>query len=119
MKPTTTHIIVIILIIYHFIAVAAMTISNGGDNIGIYLHLFASYNSSAEVIPLISVFMAMTAVWCATGYYLVSQPSTFREANSAFRAHHITLCSHRAWNIHNDRSLLVLVRTCLFCQKSW
>lgn len=51
-----------------------MTISNGGDNIGIYLPLFASYNSSAEVITLISVFIAMTAVWCATGYYLVSHP---------------------------------------------
>ena len=57
-----------------FLAVAAVTISNGGDNIGIYLPLFASYNSSAEVITLISVFMAMTAVWCATGYYLVSHP---------------------------------------------
>jgi cadmium resistance protein CadD (predicted permease) len=57
-----------------FLAVAAVTISNGGDNIGIYTPLFANYNSSLEVITLICVFMAMTAVWCAIGYYLVRHP---------------------------------------------
>jgi cadmium resistance protein CadD (predicted permease) len=57
-----------------FLAVAAVTISNGGDNIGIYIPLFASYNSSLEVLMLVSVFMAMTAVWCAIGYYLVRHP---------------------------------------------
>jgi cadmium resistance protein CadD (predicted permease) len=57
-----------------FLSVAAVTISNGGDNIGIYTPLFATYNSSSEVITLISVFMAMTAVWCAMGYYLVRHP---------------------------------------------
>ena len=61
---------------YHlsFLVVAAVTISNGGDNIGIYIPLFASYNSSLEVLTLVSVFMAMTAVWCAIGYYLVRHP---------------------------------------------
>jgi cadmium resistance protein CadD (predicted permease) len=57
-----------------FLTVAAVTISNGGDNIGIYTPLFASYNSPSEVITLISVFMAMTAVWCAMGYYLIRHP---------------------------------------------
>jgi cadmium resistance protein CadD (predicted permease) len=57
-----------------FLTVAAVTISNGGDNIGIYTPLFASYSSSLEVITLISVFLAMTAVWCAMGYYLVRHP---------------------------------------------
>ena len=57
-----------------FLTVAAVTISNGGDNIGIYTPLFASYNTSLEVITLVSVFMAMTAVWCAIGYYLVRHP---------------------------------------------
>ncbi len=59
---------------FSFLSVAAVTISNGGDNIGIYTPLFASYNSSFEVITLISVFMVMTAVWCAMGYYLVRHP---------------------------------------------
>lgn len=57
-----------------FLSVAAVTISNGGDNIGIYTPLFASYNSFSEVITLVAVFMAMTAVWCAIGYYLVRHP---------------------------------------------
>lgn len=57
-----------------FLSVAAVTISNGGDNIGIYTPLFATYNTSSEVITLISVFMAMTAVWCVMGYYLVRHP---------------------------------------------
>jgi cadmium resistance protein CadD (predicted permease) len=57
-----------------FLTVAAVTFSNGGDNIGVYIPLFASYNASMEVITLISVFMVMTAVWCAMGYYLVRHP---------------------------------------------
>ena len=57
-----------------FLAVAAVTVSNGGDNIGIYTPLFATYNSSSEVITLVAVFMAMTAIWCAIGYYLVRHP---------------------------------------------
>jgi cadmium resistance protein CadD (predicted permease) len=59
---------------FSFISVAAVTISNGGDNIGIYTPLFATYNSSLEVTTLVSVFTVMTAVWCTTGYYLVRHP---------------------------------------------
>ena len=59
---------------FSFFSVAAVTISNGGDNTGIYTPLFATYNSFSEVATLISVFMAMTAVWCTMGYYLVRHP---------------------------------------------
>lgn len=59
---------------FSFISVAVVTISNGGDNIGIYTPLFATYNSSLEVITLTSLFMAMTAFWCVIGYYLVKHP---------------------------------------------
>jgi cadmium resistance protein CadD (predicted permease) len=57
-----------------FLAVSAVTFSNGGDNIGVYKPLFAKYSSAFEVTTLISVFMTMTAVWCAIGYYLISHP---------------------------------------------
>lgn len=57
-----------------FLAVSAVTFSNGGDNIGVYRPLFAKYSSAFEVTTLISVFMTMTAVWCAIGYYLISHP---------------------------------------------
>lgn len=57
-----------------FLSVAGITISNGGDNIGIYTPLFATYHSIIEVMILILVFMFMTAFWCGIGYYLVKHP---------------------------------------------
>jgi cadmium resistance protein CadD (predicted permease) len=57
-----------------FAAVAAVTFSNGGDNIGVYTPLFAKYNSLSQIIALATIFMAMTAVWCITAYYLVNHP---------------------------------------------
>jgi cadmium resistance protein CadD (predicted permease) len=57
-----------------FLAVAAVTFSNGGDNIGVYTPMFAQYNSVSQVTTLIVVFMAMTAAWCITAYYLVNHP---------------------------------------------
>jgi cadmium resistance protein CadD (predicted permease) len=57
-----------------FLAVAAVTFSNGGDNIGVYTPMFAQYNSIGQVTTLIVVFMLMTAVWCIAAYYLVNHP---------------------------------------------
>jgi cadmium resistance protein CadD (predicted permease) len=56
------------------LTVAAVTFSNGGDNIGIYTPLFAKYTSAGEVVFLSILFMVMTAVWCVIAYYLVSHP---------------------------------------------
>lgn len=39
-----------------FLAVAAVTFSNGGDNIGVYTPMFAQYNSVSQVTTLIVVF---------------------------------------------------------------
>ena len=57
-----------------FAAVAAVTFSNGGDNIGVYTPLFAKYNSVSQITALATIFMVMTAVWCITAYYLVNHP---------------------------------------------
>jgi cadmium resistance protein CadD (predicted permease) len=57
-----------------FAAVAAVTFSNGGDNIGVYTPLFAKYNSLSQITALAMIFMAMTAVWCIAAYYLVNHP---------------------------------------------
>jgi cadmium resistance protein CadD (predicted permease) len=54
------------------LTVAAVTFSNGADNIGIYTPLFAKYNSASEVIFICLIFMIMTAIWCFVAYYLVS-----------------------------------------------
>jgi cadmium resistance protein CadD (predicted permease) len=57
-----------------FVTVAAITFSNGGDNIGVYTPMFAQYNSITQVTTLIVVFIAMTAVLCTAAYYLVNHP---------------------------------------------
>src|SRR5215212_41295 len=57
-----------------FAAVAVVTFSNGGDNIGVYTPLFAKYNSVSQITALATIFMAMTAVWCIAAYYLVNHP---------------------------------------------
>src|SRR5919112_2281147 len=54
-----------------FVAVADVTFSNGGDNIGVYTPLFAKYNSPTEITVLVAIFMVMTALWCIAAYYLV------------------------------------------------
>ena len=57
-----------------FLSVAAVTFSNGGDNIGVYIPLFSKYNTISEIFALTTVFIAMTAVWCIAAYYLVNYP---------------------------------------------
>ena len=57
-----------------FAVVAAVTFSNGSDNIGVYTPLFAKYNAASQVSVLATIFMAMTAVWCIAAYYLVNHP---------------------------------------------
>ena len=68
------------------LTVAAVTFSNGADNIGIYTPLFAKYNSASEVIFICLIFMIMTAIWCFVAYYLVSHPLI---ANRIRRTGHI------------------------------
>jgi cadmium resistance protein CadD (predicted permease) len=53
-------------------AVAAVTIANGGDNLGVYIPLFA--RDSSLVWLYATVFAAMTLVWCALAHGLVQHP---------------------------------------------
>lgn len=57
-----------------FLTVSAITISNGGDDIGVFTPLFARYNTAGEVTILVTIFMAMTVVWCIITYYFVNHP---------------------------------------------
>jgi cadmium resistance protein CadD (predicted permease) len=57
-----------------FLTVSAITISNGGDDIGVFMPLFAKYNTVAEVTTLVSIFMVMTMVWCISTRYFVNHP---------------------------------------------
>jgi cadmium resistance protein CadD (predicted permease) len=51
-------------------AVVAVTVANGGDNIGVYTPLFA-VRSGFEIAIIIAVFALMTGVWCALARWLV------------------------------------------------
>jgi cadmium resistance transport/sequestration family protein len=54
--------------------VAAVTVANGGDNIGIYVPLFASSNLPTLVV-IISVFLILVAVWCGIAARLAQHPA--------------------------------------------
>lgn len=53
--------------------IAAVTIANGGDNIGIYLPLFASSNLPSLAV-ILSVFFVLIGVWCYVAYLLITHP---------------------------------------------
>lgn len=53
-------------------SVAGVTLANGGDNLGVYIPLFAA--TPAAIYVYIAVFAVMTLVWCAFGYLLVNNP---------------------------------------------
>jgi cadmium resistance protein CadD (predicted permease) len=52
------------------LTVAAATFS-GGEEIGIYITLFATNNEVGSIITLVSVVMVLTALWCFLAHYLV------------------------------------------------
>jgi cadmium resistance transport/sequestration family protein len=49
--------------------VAAVTVANGGDNIGIYVPLFASADLVRLIVTL-TVFLVLIGVWCWVAYQL-------------------------------------------------
>jgi cadmium resistance transport/sequestration family protein len=53
--------------------VAAVTVANGGDNIGIYVPLFASKNLSG-LLTILGTFLLMVGLWCWIAGRLVKQP---------------------------------------------
>lgn len=55
------------------LAVAAVTIANGGDNIGIYTPVFAT-SSALTIAAIILVFAIMVAVWLAFAHWLMNHP---------------------------------------------
>ena len=52
------------------LAVTGVTVANGGDNIGVYVPLFTTM-SAPELGLVVALFLALTAVWCGAGYWLV------------------------------------------------
>ena len=60
------------------LGVAAVTFANGGDNIGIYVPLFAGAGYARTGI-IVCVFFALIAVWCYAGYKLGGHPAVAKK----------------------------------------
>ena len=56
------------------LAVAAVTIANGADNLGVYIPLFAT-STGRDLGVMAAVFAAMTGLWCAAARWLVRHPA--------------------------------------------
>lgn len=52
------------------LAIASVTVANGGDNVAVYVPIFAATFESIAIYAM--TFAVMTGVWCALGYLLVS-----------------------------------------------
>ena len=60
----------------HIVAVAGITIVNGGDNLGIYISFFSTIKPSWwEFISIAVLFALMTLLWCFVSYKIVHHAS--------------------------------------------
>jgi cadmium resistance protein CadD (predicted permease) len=87
------------------VTVALLTIANGGDNLGVYVPLFAR---DPSVIVLYSlVFVALTGVWCQVGYALVNhRPIGERLTRYGRVALPLVLIALGVWILSGARALL-------------
>lgn len=54
-------------------AVAMVTIANGGDNISIYIPLFAT-RTMGEIAVIAVVFTVLTTLWLSAAHFLINHP---------------------------------------------
>ncbi|HEX5143296.1 MAG TPA: cadmium resistance transporter [Mycobacterium sp.] len=55
-------------------AVAAVTLANGGDNISVYVPVFA-FAGYSGMVGYVAVFLVGVAVWCAVAWYVATRPA--------------------------------------------
>ncbi|MCY1141508.1 cadmium resistance transporter [Actinoplanes sp. Pm04-4] len=55
------------------LAVAAVTFANGGDNIGVYVPVFATAGAGGMTVYVI-VFLLLVGVWVAAGRFFATRP---------------------------------------------
>lgn len=60
--------------------VAGVTFANGGDNIGVYIPVFAAVGAGGIAIYT-AVFLVGVAIWCAAGRFLATRPPVARLLN--------------------------------------
>jgi cadmium resistance protein CadD (predicted permease) len=59
------------------LAVAAVTLANGGDNIGVYVPVFTT-TSTGGLLTYVLVFLILVALWCVAGHFFASRPIVAR-----------------------------------------
>jgi cadmium resistance protein CadD (predicted permease) len=57
--------------------VATVTFANGGDNIGVYVPVFA-VAGIGSMIGYVTVFLVGVAVWCAAAWYVATRPAVVK-----------------------------------------
>lgn len=55
------------------LTVAAVTFATGGDNIGVYVPVFATAGTGGLVV-FAAVFLVLVAVWCVAGRFFATRP---------------------------------------------
>ena len=55
------------------LTVAAVTLANGADNIGVYVPVFAAAGTSSLIVYGV-VFLALVAIWCVLGRFFATRP---------------------------------------------
>jgi cadmium resistance protein CadD (predicted permease) len=60
-----------------FVSVALITLVNGGDNVAVYIPIFASH-TVLDQIGLIIIYLSMTALWCWLAYFLTLRSQSIR-----------------------------------------
>ena len=53
--------------------VAAVTLANGGDNIGVYVPVFTNVGASGTIVYCV-VFVVLVGVWCTAGRFVATRP---------------------------------------------
>ena len=61
----------------NILSVSGITIANGGDNIGVYIPLFASLTWSGKT-TMAFIFLLMTFVWCMIARFFTKHPFVAR-----------------------------------------
>jgi cadmium resistance protein CadD (predicted permease) len=59
------------------LAVAGVTLANGGDNIGVYVPVFTTTNT-AGLVTYCAAFLVMVGIWCRLGLFLATRPMVAR-----------------------------------------
>ncbi len=59
------------------VGVVAVTFANGGDNIGVYVPVFATVGAGG-LLTYCLVFLVLVAVWCGLGRFFATRPAVAR-----------------------------------------